>query len=102
MSFKVKFESSAIYQTADPVNQYDIDKLFGFSEGYNHHLNSARLGWAWHTNALHLYGNVYSDSIRAMIEIASVTLVQSLFVAWRLRQAAMYLLLMIRALSYQG
>lgn len=74
MSFKVKFESSAIYQTVDPVNQYDIDKLFGFSKGNNHHLNSARLGWAWHTNALHLYGYVYSDSIRAMKEIARVNI----------------------------
>ncbi|MBC7689635.1 MAG: hypothetical protein H7211_15810 [Aquabacterium sp.] len=74
MSFKIKFDSSAIYQTVDPVNQYDINKLFGFSEGDNHHLNSARLCWAWHINALHLYGYVYSDSIRAMKEIARVNI----------------------------
>src|SRR5687767_8188281 len=52
--FKAKFDSSAIYQSVTPVNQFDVNKLYGFSEGGDHHLNSARIGWAWNKNALRL------------------------------------------------
>ena len=31
MKFMVKFDNSAIYQTVSPENQYDINKLWGFS-----------------------------------------------------------------------
>lgn len=71
MDFKVKFDSSAIYQTVDPVNQFDINKLYGFSEGSDHHVNSARIGWAWNRNALRLYAYVYSGGIRKMKEITT-------------------------------
>jgi len=43
--FEVMFDNSAIYTTKDPVNQYDINKLFGLSDGLNHDYNSARFGW---------------------------------------------------------
>lgn len=33
MNFTAKFDNSAIYTTIDPVNQYEINKLYGFSEG---------------------------------------------------------------------
>jgi hypothetical protein len=45
MKFMVKFDSSAVYQTVDPDNQGDINKLYGFSDNnQDHHTNSARIG----------------------------------------------------------
>lgn len=63
--FSVRFDSSAIYNTVDPQNQWDINKLYGFSDcGDQHHINSARFGWNWVNNALHLYAYCYVDSLR--------------------------------------
>lgn len=70
--FKVKFDSSAIYQSANPGNQNDVNKLLGFSEGTDHHLNSARIGWAWYKNKLRLYAYVYSNGIRLIKEIIAI------------------------------
>src|SRR5207237_2688590 len=43
MKFVVKFDSSPIYQTKFSENQYDINKLFGFSDNNaDHHQFSAR------------------------------------------------------------
>ena len=35
MKFVARFDSSAIYQSINPINQLDINKLYGFSEGFN-------------------------------------------------------------------
>ena len=46
LKFSVVFDSSAVYTSVDPVNQYDINKLYGFSDnGADHHQFSARFGW---------------------------------------------------------
>lgn len=74
MAFKVKFDSSAIYQTLDVDNQYDVNKLYGFSEGNDHHKNSARIGWAWNLNALRLYAYVYVNGERKIKEITNVAI----------------------------
>ncbi|HUS02180.1 MAG TPA: hypothetical protein VMY77_10660 [Chitinophagaceae bacterium] len=74
MSFVAKFDSSAIYQTVNPVNQYDINKLYGFSEGFNHQYNSARIGWAWNDGALRLYAYAYNKGVRNSQEITTVTI----------------------------
>src|SRR5688572_25698630 len=74
MKFVVKFDSSAIYQTGLPENQYAINKLWGFSEGTNNHYNSARIGWSWTDNALRLYGYVYVRGEMHYQEITSVTI----------------------------
>lgn len=76
MKFVVKFDSSAIYQTVDSLNQYDINKLYGFSEGSNNQYNSARIGWSWYNNALHLYGYVYNKGVRSYQKITSVDIGQ--------------------------
>lgn len=47
ISFEFEFDSTAVYETADPVNQYDVNKLFGVSDGGFHTRNSARFGWRW-------------------------------------------------------
>jgi len=74
MSFKVIFDSTAIYTTLDPVNQGDINKLVGFTEGIDNHINSARIGWGWNKNALRLYAYVYANSVRSFKEISTVAI----------------------------
>ena len=74
MKFMVKFDSSAIYQTELPENQYAVNKLWGFSEGTNNHYNSARIGWSWTDNALRLYGYAYVSGQLYYQEITSVTI----------------------------
>jgi hypothetical protein len=74
MKFVARFDSSAIYQTIDPVNQYDINKLYGFSEGLDHQYNSARIGWAWVEGALRLYAYVYNKGVRLSQEICPVSI----------------------------
>jgi len=74
MSFIVKFDSSAIYRTVHPENQFDINKLYGFSEGLDPHLNSARIGWSYNENALRLYAYSYKKGIVSSREIVSVPL----------------------------
>ena len=69
----VHFDSSAIYRTSLPENQYDIHKLFGFSDNNaGHHQYSARIGWRWSDNALRLFAYVYNAGERQSAEIASV------------------------------
>src|SRR5687767_9212183 len=51
LKFVVRFDSSAIYKTNSEVNQYDINKLYGFSDNnQDHHQFSARFGWSWNEN----------------------------------------------------
>jgi hypothetical protein len=72
MRFAVRFDSSAIYTTVNPVNQFDINKLWGFSEGLNHQVNSARIGWRWSDSALRLFGYVYDSGQRYSQEIGII------------------------------
>ncbi len=75
MRFQVIFDSSAIYSTATPENQYDINKLIGFSDCSSHHqTNSARFGWNWLNNALHIYAYDYVNGARQAKEIGTVEL----------------------------
>jgi|SRR5215203_1487922 len=61
MNFIAKFDSSAIYLAVitDYNHSYDMNKLWGFSEGWNNHDNSARIGWRWLNNQLQLFAYVY-------------------------------------------
>lgn len=86
MRFKFKFDSSAIYTTSDPINQGDVNKLYGFADGVSfttlytippHHINSARMGWAWYQNALRIYGYCYNDSIRVFKELQPIAIGKS-------------------------
>ena len=72
--FIAVFDSSAAYQTVDPVNQYDINKLYGFSDNNtHHHQNSARFGWRWSDSALRIFAYVYNDGQVMSREMLSVT-----------------------------
>jgi hypothetical protein len=55
-SWNIMFDSSAIYKCVDSVNQYDINKLIGWSDcGSNHMENSIRFGWRWLNDSLEIH-----------------------------------------------
>ncbi len=75
LKFIVKFDSSAIYQTVSPANQYDINKLYGFSDNNTaHHFFSARVGWRWSDGALRLFGYVYNNGIVIAKELGDISI----------------------------
>lgn len=77
LKFTVLFDSSAIYKTVDPVNQYDINKLYGFSDnGAQHHQFSARFGWRWSDGALRLFAYIYNNGIVSSKEVGVIAIGQ--------------------------
>tara|TARA_Y100000114_G_scaffold150027_1_gene164978 strand:- start:228 stop:752 length:525 start_codon:yes stop_codon:yes gene_type:complete len=45
---EVIFDENASYETSDPNNQLDVNKLWGVSDcGTNHSYSSIRFGWRW-------------------------------------------------------
>jgi hypothetical protein len=72
LKFMVKFDSSAIYQTVDPDNQVDINKLYGFSDNNAlHHQFSARFGWRWRNNELQVFGYIYNNGTMSFKQIGT-------------------------------
>lgn len=64
--FKFKFDKSCLFEVKD-ADDYDINKLFGFSFGW-HHKNSIRLGWrpsALNEKKIQLFAYWYNHSIRS-------------------------------------
>lgn len=73
MKWAVIFDSSAIYTSGSAVNQYDINKLYGFSDNrLGHHQYSARIGWRFSDGALRLFAYVYNAGVSESMEIATV------------------------------
>tara|TARA_B100001093_G_C26834145_1_gene1017562 strand:+ start:2305 stop:2844 length:540 start_codon:yes stop_codon:yes gene_type:complete len=55
-NWDIIFDSSAIYTTQDPNNQYDINKLIGWSDCSENHLKySIRFGWRWINDNLEIH-----------------------------------------------
>lgn len=77
LKFQAIFDSTCIYQTTDAGNQYDINKLVGFSDCNSlHHQNSARFGWNWRENALNIYAYIYVDGQRQEQQLGTLALGQ--------------------------
>lgn len=75
LKFNAKFDSTAIYTTKEKENQYDINKLYGFSDNNSdHHKFSARFGWRWSDGALRLFGYIYNESVRTSKELGIVNI----------------------------
>jgi len=78
MKFAVVFDSSCVYTFDKNPNQYDVNKLYGFSDGGDNHINSARIGWSWNNGALHLYAYSYDNGVLENEEITTVPIGQSI------------------------
>ena len=75
LKFAVRFDSSAVYQTSNPENQYDINKLYGFADNGAHHQQfSARFGWRWSDGALRLFAYTYNNGVRDSKELGTVNI----------------------------
>jgi hypothetical protein len=75
LKFIVKFDSSAVYTTKDPANQYDINKLYGFADNNALHQQfSARIGWRWSDGALHLFGYIYNNGVVSYEELGTISI----------------------------
>lgn len=75
LNFRAKFDSSAIYTTADPANQGDINKLLGTADCNDFHQNnSARFGWRWYDGQLQIWAYCYTNGERNFKLIDAVSL----------------------------
>lgn len=75
LHFSVLFDSSAVYTTADPANQEDINKLYGFADNNSvHHQFSARFGWRWSAGALRLFAYIYNNAAVESKELATIAI----------------------------
>lgn len=75
MKFVVKFDSTAVYETQSGENQYDINKLYGFSDNNaDHHQYSARFGWRWSGGALRLFAYIYNNGVVTSKELTTATI----------------------------
>lgn len=70
ISYNVTFDSNCYYSFND-VDDYDVNKLFGFSLGL-HHKNSARFGWNSLNGKIQIYAYCYVDGKRIIKEITSI------------------------------
>jgi len=74
--FSLRF-LKAKYKTMSRHNQFDINKVMGFSDCFSpHHLNSIRLGWRYCnvTGAIHLFSYAYTDGQRSNDYIESIAI----------------------------
>lgn len=89
LKFIVRFDSSCIYQTIDPQNQWDINKLYGFADNNSFHQQySARFGWRWSEGALRLFAYTYNNAVRDSKELAVVTIGQEVHCAIKVNGAS--------------
>ncbi|MFM7021411.1 MAG: hypothetical protein ACKOXB_00420 [Flavobacteriales bacterium] len=73
LSFKVIFDSSAVYSIESSKDVTDVNKLFGMTDcGVANHFNSARVGWRWLNDSLQLFAYVYANSKRTITYLTSV------------------------------
>ena len=70
LSFQAVFDSSAIYKTVIEENQWDTNKLLGFSDCNSHHQeHSARFGWRWLDGKIEVIVYAYIDGARHIEKI---------------------------------
>lgn len=79
LNFEAIFDSSCMYATSDPLNQNDINKLYGFSDCNTHHLeNSARIGWRWSMDSLRIFAFVHNNGNIVSAEITTALIGESI------------------------
>ena len=73
--WNVIFDSSAIYTTVDSLNQYDVNKLIGWSDCGEGHLEySIRFGWRWLNNNLEIHWFKHENGEFSFDKICDVNL----------------------------
>jgi hypothetical protein len=77
MHFLAWFDSSCIYESVDPINQGDINKLYGFGDcNSGHQQSSARVGWNWNGKTFDLYSYCYVNGLRQSSLLGAVKLME--------------------------
>ena len=73
LQFQAIFDESAIYQSIDTNNQYDINKLYGLSDCKdNHTKTSMRLGWRWLNDSLEILWFKHTNNNFSFAKIKSI------------------------------
>jgi len=74
-NWNIKFDSSAIYETLDSLNQLDINKLIGWSDcGEDHVEASIRFGWRWIDDSLEIHWFKHENGNFSFAKITNVDL----------------------------
>jgi hypothetical protein len=77
-NWSIIFDSTAIYTTQDPANQYDINKLIGWSDcGENHMDYSIRFGWRWLNDNLEIQWFKHTNGSFDFAKICNVSLCEA-------------------------
>lgn len=70
LTFYAYFDETAEYDLHDEVNQWDTNKLFGFSDcDSHHHEHSARFGWRWLDGKIDILAYCYVSGERIIEKI---------------------------------
>ena len=63
INFDVILSESCKYKSKSEENQYDVNKIFGISDGGSHMKNSARLGWRYLNDKLELMAFTHNNGV---------------------------------------
>ena len=75
LQFQAIFDESAIYQSIDTNNQYDINKLYGLSDCKDQHTKtSMRLGWRWLNDSLEIHWFQHVNNNFSFAKISTINL----------------------------
>jgi len=69
----VRFTDTCAY-SLNEVDQTDVNKLFGFSNGFFHHKDSVRFGWNYLDDRIVLYAYIYQNGKKNSTYICRVEL----------------------------
>ena len=74
ITFEAIFDESEQYTSIDPINQYDVNKLYGLSDsGTSHTKNSIRFGWRWLNDSLEILWFKHEDGDFSFGNITTIT-----------------------------
>ena len=73
IEFEARFDESCVYKL-EGEDAYDINKLYGYSTKWNHHNQSARIGWRCLDYAtIELFAYCYINGKRVIKEIDTIS-----------------------------
>ncbi len=74
LDYSVVFNESCRYDLSNKEDILDVNKLFGYSIGFNPHINSVRFGWNYNpkNDKIDLFSYIYEGGARKFEFIKSV------------------------------